>query len=82
MYSSNDFHHYPNSCPNADDQIHNYDNQTDVQSCQLVELADLNTESDFVRGKLAGYSTICSASGSTAFAWTRPNTSTPTTSQR
>ncbi|PZS34944.1 MAG: hypothetical protein DLM58_04810 [Pseudonocardiales bacterium] len=55
LYSGNDFHHYPNSCPNADDQIHNYDNQRDVQSCQLVELADLNTESDYVRGKLAGY---------------------------
>jgi alpha-amylase len=55
LYSSNDFHHYPANCPNSNDQVSNYDNQTDVQECELVNLADLYTETDYVRGKLAGY---------------------------
>ncbi len=55
LYSSNDFHHYPGDCPESDGQIHNYGSQTEVQECELVSLSDLRTESDYVRGKIAGY---------------------------
>lgn len=55
LYSSADFHSYPANCPNSDDTVTNYDVQADVQECQLVGLADLNTETAYVRGKLAGY---------------------------
>jgi alpha-amylase len=55
LYSSNDFHYYPANCPESDDQIHNYGVQADVQECELVGLADLNTETDYVRGAIAGY---------------------------
>lgn len=55
LYGSQDFHHYPSDCPNSDGQIHDYNNQTDVQECELEELADLRTESSWVRSKLAGY---------------------------
>jgi len=55
LYGSQDFHHYPSDCPNSDGQIHDYNNQTDVQECELVQLSDLRTESSYVRGKLAGY---------------------------
>jgi alpha-amylase len=55
LYGSQDFHHYPGDCPNSDGQIHDYNNQTDVQECELEQLSDLRTESSYVRGKLAGY---------------------------
>jgi alpha-amylase len=55
LYSTNDFHHFPANCPNSSDQVTNYDVQADVQECELVSLADLFTESDSVRTKLAGY---------------------------
>lgn len=55
LYSGNDFHHYPADCPESDNQIHNYDNAAEVQHCELESLSDLRTESDYVRGKLAGY---------------------------
>ncbi|MGA8113060.1 MAG: carbohydrate-binding module family 20 domain-containing protein, partial [Actinocatenispora sp.] len=55
LYSGNDFHHYPGDCPQSDGQIHDYGNRTEVQKCELVSLSDLRTESDYVRGKLAGY---------------------------
>jgi alpha-amylase len=54
-YSSADFHHYPNPCPESDGQIHNYGVQADVQECELVGLADLYTEHDNVRTTIAGY---------------------------
>ena len=55
LYGSQDFHHYPDDCPQSDGQIHDYGNQTEVQQCELVSLSDLRTESDYVRGTLAGY---------------------------
>lgn len=55
LYGSNDFHYYPANCPNSNDQVTNYNNQTDVQECELEELADLYTEQSDVRGKEAGY---------------------------
>jgi alpha-amylase len=55
LYGSQDFHHYPGDCPNSNDTVTDYNNQTDVQDCELVGLSDLRTESSYVRGKLAGY---------------------------
>jgi alpha-amylase len=54
-YTQADFHNYPSDCPESDDQIHNWDNQTEVQECQLLGLSDLRTESDHVRSTIAGY---------------------------
>jgi alpha-amylase len=55
VYSSADFHHYPGDCPQSDGQIHDYNNYTEVTKCELSSLSDLRTESDYVRGKIAGY---------------------------
>jgi alpha-amylase len=55
LWSAADFHYYPANCPNSNDTVTNYNSQADVQECQLVGLADLNTETSYVRGKLAGY---------------------------
>jgi alpha-amylase len=54
-YSSSDFHFYPADCPQSDNQIHDYNNQTEVWNCQLVGLSDLKTGTDYVRTKIAGY---------------------------
>jgi alpha-amylase len=54
-YSYPDFHHYPTNCPNSNNQISDWNNVTQVQECQLSGLADLNTETDYVRSKIAGY---------------------------
>lgn len=50
LYQDQDFHH----CA-GDGDIHDYQNRFEVQNCELVDLADLNTGSDYVRGKIAGY---------------------------
>ncbi|WP_327124611.1 carbohydrate-binding module family 20 domain-containing protein [Streptomyces sp. NBC_01727] len=36
-------------------QISNYQDRANVQDCELVGLADLDTGEDYVRGKIAGY---------------------------
>lgn len=54
-YSSGDFHSYPGSCPTSNLAINDWNNQAQVQECFLSNLVDLNTESDGVRGKIAGY---------------------------
>lgn len=50
LYQTQDFHH----CA-GDGDIHNYQDRWEVQNCELVDLADLNTGSDYVRGKIAAY---------------------------
>ncbi|MFB0629759.1 carbohydrate-binding module family 20 domain-containing protein [Streptomyces sp. AB3(2024)] len=35
--------------------ISDYRNRADVQNCELVQLADLDTGEDYVRGRIAGY---------------------------
>ncbi|MEZ0067993.1 alpha-amylase [Streptacidiphilus sp. MAP12-20] len=55
LYSSADFHNYPSDCPESDDQIHNWNDYTEVTKCELSNLSDLRTESDYVRTQLAGY---------------------------
>jgi alpha-amylase len=54
-YGPSDFHAYPANCPNSNMAINDWNNQTQVQECDLSNLADLNTETDYVRGKIAGY---------------------------
>ncbi|MFF8091728.1 alpha-amylase family protein [Streptomyces sp. NPDC016675] len=48
LYSSYDF----DDCRS---QISNYQDRYNVQHCELVGLADLDTGEDYVRGKIAGY---------------------------
>lgn len=52
IYQSQDFHHCGR---NGNDDIVNYGDRYEVQNCELVDLADLNTGSDYVRGRIAGY---------------------------
>ncbi len=55
LYSSADFHNYPADCAESDDQIHNWDDYNEVTHCELSDLSDLRTESDYVRTEIAGY---------------------------
>jgi alpha-amylase len=48
IYQDQDFH----SCRT---NISDYTNRANVQTCELVGLADLNTSSDYVRSTIAGY---------------------------
>jgi alpha-amylase len=50
IYQNQDFHH----CA-GDGDIHNYQDRFEVQNCELVDLADLVTGSEYVRGRLAAY---------------------------
>lgn len=52
IYQTQDFHHCGR---NGNDDIANYFDRYEVQNCELVDLADLATGSDYVRGKLAAY---------------------------
>ncbi|KAG8848642.1 hypothetical protein FRB96_001049 [Tulasnella sp. 330] len=52
-YETQDFHH--SQCGTSDGQPHNYANRTEVQDCELDGLADLATETEWVRGRLATY---------------------------
>jgi alpha-amylase len=51
-YSWNDFHHCGR---NGNDDIKNYTDLYELQSCELLDLADLSTESEYVRNKMAEY---------------------------
>ncbi|KDN35973.1 hypothetical protein RSAG8_11184, partial [Rhizoctonia solani AG-8 WAC10335] len=52
IYEENDFHHCGN--PPGDD-ISDYNNRTQVQTCELLNLADLATDTERVRSRLAEY---------------------------
>jgi hypothetical protein len=52
IYQTQDFHHCGR---NGNDDIKNYNDRTEVQTCELDNLADLATETDYVRGRLAQY---------------------------
>ncbi|KAG9011908.1 hypothetical protein FRB94_007344 [Tulasnella sp. JGI-2019a] len=52
-YEYQDFHH--TQCGSANGQVNNYDNATEVQFCELDGLADLATETECVRARLAEY---------------------------
>ncbi|KAG9223428.1 glycoside hydrolase family 13 protein [Pleurotus ostreatus PC15] len=52
IYQTQDFHH----CGlEPGDDIVNYSNRLEVQTCELVNLADLATDTEYVRGRLAAY---------------------------
>ncbi|KAF7327096.1 Alpha-amylase [Mycena kentingensis (nom. inval.)] len=52
IYQTQDFHH----CGlEPGDDIVNYANRVEVQTCELVNLADLATDTEYVRGRLAQY---------------------------
>ncbi|KDN35965.1 hypothetical protein RSAG8_11176, partial [Rhizoctonia solani AG-8 WAC10335] len=52
IYQTQDFHH----CGlQSGDDIVNYGNRLEVQTCELVNLADLATDTEYVRGRLAAY---------------------------
>lgn len=52
VYQYQDFHHCGR---NGNDDIVNYSDRYEIQNCELVDLADLATESEYVRGRIAGY---------------------------
>ena len=52
IYQPQDFHH----CGLTDgDDIRDYQSREQVQTCELVNLADLDTGSDYVRSRIAAY---------------------------
>ena len=51
-YGYDDFHHCGR---HGDDDIRNYQDRYEVQNCELVRLADLDTGSEIVRDRLAAY---------------------------
>ncbi|WP_431921185.1 carbohydrate-binding module family 20 domain-containing protein [Nonomuraea jabiensis] len=53
-YGNGDFHHPGDNCPTGG-EISDWNNESQVVSCELLSLADLYTEKDYVRGKIAGY---------------------------
>lgn len=52
LYADSDFHHCGR---NGNDDIVNFSDRFEVQNCELVNLADLKTESTSVQKKIAGY---------------------------
>ncbi|MEU0158884.1 carbohydrate-binding module family 20 domain-containing protein [Streptomyces sp. NPDC006261] len=48
LYSDNDLNH-------CQAPITNYNDRANVQNCELLGLADLDTHEDYVRGRIAGY---------------------------
>jgi alpha-amylase len=51
-YGTGDFHHCGR---NGNDDIVNWSDRWEVQNCELVDLADLATETPYVRNTLTGY---------------------------
>nr|WP_202867271.1 alpha-amylase family protein [Kribbella pittospori] len=51
-YQTQDFHHCGR---NGNDDIVDYGDRYEVQNCELVDLADLATDTDYVRGRIAAY---------------------------
>jgi alpha-amylase len=63
LYGPTDFHSYPQNCPVApaagstdrEGAIQDYNDYTQVFNCELSSLADLRTDTNYVRTQLAGY---------------------------
>lgn len=51
-YQTQDFHHCGR---NSNDDIVNYRDRWEVQNCELVDLSDLDTGAEYVRGRIAAY---------------------------
>ena len=78
LYAAADFHMPPCTIAGSDYQ----DAPERVRTCELLGLADLDTSSEGVRAKIAGYLRRWSSWACAGFASTRPSTSTPPTSTR
>ena len=52
IYQTQDFHHCGR---NGNDDIANYQDRWEVQHCELVDLADLATDTSYVQGRIAAY---------------------------
>ncbi|KAK0197757.1 glycoside hydrolase family 13 protein, partial [Armillaria mellea] len=52
IYQIQDFHHCGLT---SNDDIQDYTSRAQVQTCELLNLADLATETEYVRGRLAAY---------------------------
>jgi len=63
-YSYNDFHHCGR---NGNDNIQNYCDRWEVQNCELVDLADLDTGADYVQKRIAEYLTDLTSIGVAGF---------------
>jgi alpha-amylase len=63
LYTNSDFH----SCPTGVDQIQDYSNVEEIQQCELLGLADLNTGSGSVRDKEATFLKTLRAMGVAGF---------------
>jgi alpha-amylase len=55
LYNQDDFHKYSGDCPSASGGIEDFNNLQQVRNCELVGLADLRTDTDRVRTRLAAY---------------------------
>ena len=64
LYSPWDFHHCGRY---SDDVIQNYQDRWEVQNCELLGLSDLDTGSEYVRGRVAGYLNELAALGIAGF---------------
>ncbi|WP_214105337.1 carbohydrate-binding module family 20 domain-containing protein [Acrocarpospora catenulata] len=53
-YGHGDFHHPGDNCPTGG-AINDWNNESQVTSCELLSLSDLYTEKDDVRGKIAAF---------------------------
>ncbi|MDY7089379.1 MAG: carbohydrate-binding module family 20 domain-containing protein [Actinomycetota bacterium] len=51
-FGNDDFHHCGR---NGNDDIANWGDRWEIQNCELVDLSDLKTEAEYVRGKLVAY---------------------------
>jgi glycosidase len=63
IYQSQDFHH----CGTPGDDIEEWEDPWQVQNCELANLADLATESDYVRGKLVDHANDLLSLGTDGF---------------
>ena len=63
-YGSQDFHHCGR---NGNDDIVNYADRWEVQNCELVNLADLNTGATYVQNRLAAYMNDLTSLGVSGF---------------
>ncbi|KAF5376994.1 hypothetical protein D9615_007301 [Tricholomella constricta] len=64
IYQTQDFHHCGLT---SGDDISNYNDRNQVQTCELVNLADLATNTDYVRGRLAQYANDLISLGADGF---------------
>ncbi|MFL5735427.1 MAG: alpha-amylase [Chloroflexia bacterium] len=64
LYENNDFHHCGR---NSNDDIISYQDRVEVQTCELVNLADLDTGSSHVQDRIAGYLNDLLSLGVTGF---------------